>query len=88
MGHRILHSILVLLVSGHAARADYEETERRLKSAGIDQKLRLRIHDAIDRGVDFLLTRQGPEGFWPRSAKISHHPKEGVAAVTRASASR
>ena len=35
---RFLILTLFLVVSGHAAWADHEETERRLKSVGIDQE--------------------------------------------------
>jgi hypothetical protein len=44
------------------ARADYEETERRLKAAGVDDSLRAKIHGAIEKGVEFLLKRQQADG--------------------------
>ena len=44
------------------ARADHEETEQRLKSAGVDDKLRAEVHKAIARGVAYLIAQQQPDG--------------------------
>jgi hypothetical protein len=57
------------------ARADYEETEARLKAAGIEEGLRARIHAAIDRGVTWLLSRQAGDGsFHAVARKASASP--------------
>ena len=54
---------LVLLLAAGPARADgYDETEYRLKTAGIDEDLRERIHAAIRRGVASLRTLQQADG--------------------------
>jgi hypothetical protein len=60
----LLAALAAVAVAAHAgtARADHEETERRLKTAGIDPALREKIHGAIDRAVAFLLAHQTPEG--------------------------
>lgn len=73
--HRRVRLILVAAVAAGAAlaapgaRADHEETELRLKSAGVDDDLRARIHAAIARGAKHLLRRQAPSGAFvdPRS---------------------
>jgi hypothetical protein len=57
------------------ARADYEETERRLKACGTDDALRKQIHDAIDRGVKFLVSRQQADGSFVEPAG---YPASGV----------
>ncbi|MCC7137506.1 MAG: hypothetical protein IT460_03655 [Planctomycetes bacterium] len=44
------------------ARADVEETEARLKSAGVDAGLRARVHTAIGRAVEFLVAQQDARG--------------------------
>lgn len=51
------------------ARGDHEETEARLKAAGVDGALRGRIHRSIDRGVAYLAAQQQPDGSFrpPRS---------------------
>lgn len=43
---------------------DYEETEVRLKSAGVESALRIKIHRAIERGSTFLLKAQMSDGHW------------------------
>lgn len=43
-------------------RADYDETERRLKSCGADEALRKQVHGSIELGVKFLLSRQQANG--------------------------
>src|SRR5262245_39753814 len=59
-------AVLVALLGGpsRAARADYDETERRLKAIGVDDLLRERIHLAIDRSVSWLVERQRTDGSW------------------------
>jgi hypothetical protein len=54
-------ALLVALLAG-SAEADYEETEARLKSIGIGDRMRAEIHAAIDRGVEHLLAIQGADG--------------------------
>lgn len=49
------------VLPSHAEEA-YEETERRLKTIGIEEPLRLRIHDAIRRGVAALRAEQHANG--------------------------
>jgi hypothetical protein len=58
----VLAALLLTGLVAAPARADVDETERRLKSAGIDDALRARIHQAIARGVAFLRARQQPNG--------------------------
>ena len=64
--------LLVLLggAGGHAsARAEeYEETEHRLKSAGVEDAFRLEIHRSIRRGVAFLRTHQLRDGSFALNA--------------------
>ena len=52
----------VLVTSARPARPDAEETEYRLKTAGVPEALRLRIHAAIRKASDFLARRQRPDG--------------------------
>jgi hypothetical protein len=66
MALRILPVILAIVLLGSAARANHEETERRLKTAGVQPELRERIHAAIDRSVAFLLKKQLKGGGWSR----------------------
>jgi len=56
--------LLALLLAARPAAADgYEETEHRLKTAGIDEETRERIHDAIRRGVAWLRAQQAEHAF-------------------------
>lgn len=61
---RITTALLLLaLLSPRGVRAEeMEETEYRLKTAGIEAPLRKRIHKAIDRGVGRLLALQRKRG--------------------------
>jgi len=45
-----------------SARADFEETERRLKSVGVDDALRADVHRAIDRAVAWFAAKQISDG--------------------------
>lgn len=45
-----------------AVAEDYDETEFRLKTAGVDEAFREEIHGAIRRGVTFLRKNQGRDG--------------------------
>lgn len=47
------------------SRADPEQTERRLTSAGVDAALRRQVHTAIDRGVRYLANQQHEDGGFP-----------------------
>src|SRR5262245_29583695 len=67
-------------IAPSTSRADYEETEQRLKTAGIEPALRDHIHAAIDRGVAFLLSRQDPDGSWPRREEGTYE-QTGIAAL-------
>jgi hypothetical protein len=80
MGKSTLLALLIALLGALPARADYEETERRLKTTGIDPAQRKRIHDAIDRGVEFLLSRQAKKGLWPMREMGTYTPA-GIAAL-------
>ena len=66
-----------LLLFAAIAHADYDETEYRLKSAGVDAALRKRIHTAIDRGVMYLLSIQQKNGAWKPQGQSWRHPMEG-----------
>lgn len=69
---------MVLVAWAAPARADYEETEQRLKAAGVSDELRKRVHAAIDGAVEFLLRRQLENGSWP-TPKVDHlHPPEAA----------
>jgi|GEM_PF-5746712 len=63
-------SLLLLLVLGlpRAIDADVEATERRLKSAGIEDELRTAIHAGIDRAARFLRAAQRRDGSWEHPA--------------------
>lgn len=52
----------IAFASSPSARGDPEETEHRLKTAGVPDELRPRIHAAIARGVEWLVGRQRPDG--------------------------
>ena len=54
--------LVLLLAAGPALADGYDETEYRLKTAGIDEDLRERIHAAIRRGVAHLRKFQKPDG--------------------------
>jgi hypothetical protein len=59
----LLVLLFLALAAPRLARADgTEETEYRLKTAGIDAALRTRIHAGIDRAVDRLRAFQGKRG--------------------------
>jgi len=66
----------VVLVFASLAHADYEETEFRLKAAGVEPELRKRIHTAIDRGVKFLIANQQEDGSWRRGRVSWRRPSE------------
>ncbi len=63
---RAIRACLILAIFvcslGDPPAADYDETETRLKTAGIDAPLRKRIHESIERGVAFLVAAQKPDG--------------------------
>jgi hypothetical protein len=67
---------LALLLIAAVAYGDYEETEYRLKTAGVNPALRKRIHEAIDRGVAYLLEKQGKDGSWPSAGTSWRRPME------------
>ncbi|MHC4409422.1 MAG: prenyltransferase/squalene oxidase repeat-containing protein [Planctomycetota bacterium] len=67
--------LLLLLLPGFAL-ADYEETEFRLKTAGVAAPLRKRIHAAINRGVAYLLEIQAEDGHWPNAGTTWRRPME------------
>jgi len=74
-----MRGLAALLVLAATATADYEETEHRLKQAGVDEKMRKRIHAAIDKGVAYLLRIQREDGSWApqRPARMQPwHPPE------------
>jgi hypothetical protein len=54
---------------GGSAQADPEETERRLVASGTDPAFRGQIHEAIDRGVKFLVSRQRTDGSFVEEAR-------------------
>ncbi len=54
--------LLLLTLCGPAWAEGYEETEARLKAAGIKHKLRLEIHEAIRKGVAVLRKVQFKNG--------------------------
>jgi len=60
--------VLLSLVYAPPAEAEgYEETEQRLKTAGIDADMREKIHAAIRRGVTRLRAQQWKRGNFPGS---------------------
>lgn len=54
--------LLVVFGALQPARGDYEETEQRLKGAGVSAGLRTKVHKGIDRCVAYLVSRQKPNG--------------------------
>ncbi len=54
--------LAALAGSPTSVRADTEETERRLKSVGIDDALRADVHRAIDRAVAWFAAKQISDG--------------------------
>lgn len=76
---RRLFGVALLLASVCAAsspaRADYDETERRLKAVGVDDALRKKIHDSIDRGVKFLIARQQMDGGFAEHGSSTWGPR-------------
>ena len=76
--------VLIGVLASTPAQADYEETELRLKTAGVDDKLRARIHAAIGRGVGFLSKRQSKAGWWRSSASASSAKAGSTALCTLA----
>lgn len=63
--HALVLAALAIVGAGigpRTAHADTEETERRLKTAGVPPALRLRIHESIARGVAFLVRQQRSNG--------------------------
>ncbi len=75
-----LLAAVCLLATGPArpARADYDETERRLAVAGVDADLRARIHQGIDRGVECLAKRQIGDGSYLDPAAMGGLNRDGV----------
>ncbi|MEM8885042.1 MAG: hypothetical protein AAGD14_13300 [Planctomycetota bacterium] len=73
---RVFGALLLLVAT---AGADYEETEHRLKAAGVDAALRKRIHTAIDRAVAHLVSKQRANGSWapqrPANMRTWHPPE-------------
>lgn len=65
-GMRVSRFGVVLLIAvalaGAPARADSDETEYRLKTAGVPSDLRVRIHAAIEKGAAWLARQQKPDG--------------------------
>ncbi len=58
----LLLLVLLLLATPAGAKDAWDETEARLKAAGVDTKMRLRIHAAIRRAVKRLRKHQKPSG--------------------------
>jgi hypothetical protein len=54
--------VLCAVTAPRSARAETDETEKRLKAAGVDDALRDQVHTAINKGVEFLLKRQRKQG--------------------------
>ncbi len=76
MARPLLLILVLLALLSAPASADYEATEARLKTAGIDAALRKRIHTAIDRGVLWLVSQQRPDGgFAPDASSWGASPK-------------
>ena len=65
----LLRSILLAALAAlpASARADFEETEHRLKSAGVAPALRERVHASIDAAVVYLKKIQRPDGSFPNT---------------------
>lgn len=70
----ILAAVLLLSTAVRPVLADHEETEHRLKTAGVPEEMRERIHAAIDRGVDWLVRQQQADGGFPRGTYASWYP--------------
>jgi hypothetical protein len=70
---------VLLLLTTSVARANHEETEERLKTAGVPAELRGRIHRAIDRGVHYLRSRQRDDGAFPYGRYWMNHPQAQTA---------
>lgn len=66
IGALALAALLLGAVAAPAprARADEAATERRLKRIGVPKPLREEVRVAIDRGVDWLASKQGENGLW------------------------
>jgi hypothetical protein len=64
-------ALLVLLTVVGAVRADHDETEARLKSAGVSDRLRAKIHKSIDRAVTYLAGEQLPDGSFEKQSNIT-----------------
>lgn len=78
-GRRSAVALLLLLVVTAGARGDFEETEYRLKTAGVPDDLRPRIHAAIGRGAEWLARQQKPDGsFRPDTRGAKPHDSAGV----------
>jgi hypothetical protein len=60
-----LGAVLLATLVG-PARSDHEETEARLKAAGVSEDLSRRIHTAIERGVGYLRSIQKANGNFSR----------------------
>ena len=64
----LLPALLLGVLAPRTARADRAETERRLAREAVADGAREAIHDAIERGVAFLVAQQRPDGgFGPKS---------------------
>lgn len=63
----LVPALLLGFVGPRTAQADRAETERRLEREGVAEGAREAIHDAIERGVAFLVAQQRRDGgFGPR----------------------
>ncbi|MEZ6006176.1 MAG: hypothetical protein R3F05_00200 [Planctomycetota bacterium] len=63
LGSAVLLASLLPPLGAHADES-YEQTEARLKAAGVDAGLRARIHTAIERASALLVRMQGEGGMW------------------------
>jgi hypothetical protein len=72
---------ILAALSRTSARGDPEETEARLKLAGVPPELRTRIHDAIDRGVRYLSSRQREDGSFQPDRRVPNPNREGHTAI-------
>jgi hypothetical protein len=61
---------LLLLALAPVAAADHEETERRLKTAGVDPALRARIHASIRSGAGWLAAEQRADRTFDGSGRM------------------